>query len=182
MGMPHLRILALMLLTGCLTSTAEAPRAQAAPEKTQPGPLKPPELSLKRLDGQPPWHLSDERGHVVLLDVWATWCEPCRDSLPLYNELEAQFRARGLKVFAINVDEDSSQIAKFLSEVKVTVPVLIDPGALSAESELHVKLMPTAFLIDRAGKVREVHEGFSEDAKATYQSQIEALLAEGADQ
>ncbi len=165
----------MLLLGGCITGTAEAPRAGVAAQ----APVKPPELSLKHLGGtEPVWSLRDERGHVVLLDVWATWCEPCRDSLPVYNELEAQFKDRGLKVFAINVDEDGSQIAKFLSEVKVTVPVLIDPGAMNAERELHVKLMPTAFLIDRTGHIREVHEGFTEDAKAKYQSEIEALLAE----
>ena len=96
----------------------------------------------------------------------------------LKAKIVKQFKDRGLKVFAINVDEDSSQIAKFLSEVKVTVPVLLDPGAMNAEVQLHVKLMPTAFLIDRTGRVREVHEGFTEDAKAKYQSEIEALLAE----
>ena len=62
----------------------------------------------------------------------------------------------------------------------MALPVLIDPGALRSESQLHVKLMPTAYLIDRRGRVREVHEGFSEDAKGQYQSQIEALLTEPA--
>ena len=169
--------LMMLLLSGCITATAEKERTAFVAQT--PAPAQPPELSLNYLGGAlPSWSLRNERGHVVLLDVWATWCEPCRDSLPVYNELEAQFKDRGLKVFAINVDEDSSQIAKFLSEVKVTVPVLIDPGAMSAERELHVKLMPTAFLIDRAGRVREVHEGFTEDAKAKYQNAIEALLAE----
>ncbi len=142
-------------------------------------PRTPLELTLARHGGpSSPWHASDDRGRVVLLDVWATWCEPCRDALPVYDELRTEFAARGLSVYAINVDEDGSQIDKFLSETHVQVPVLVDPGAQVVEPVLRVKLMPTAYLVDRRGVVREVHEGFSDDARRTYRKAIEALLAE----
>lgn len=178
-----MRALPLLLLTGCasldFSGTSSAARTQLAPQ-SQPPPTgsAPANLSLKRLSGDAAWSLSQDRGSVVLLDVWATWCEPCREALPLYEALSKEFGERGLKVYAVSVDEDPSQIAKFLNEIKITVPVLVDPGALNSETVLHVKLMPTAFLIDRKGVIREVHEGFSDDARAKYQTQIEALLAE----
>ena len=137
-------------------------------------------LALKTYPQQTDWSIEKERGSVVLLDVWATWCEPCRDSLPLYHDLQKEYAARGLKVYAMNVDADSTQIPKFLEETKVQIPVLLDPNAALAESKLKVRMMPTAFLIDRKGVVRYVHEGFAEEFLQKYMSEIEALLKEPA--
>ncbi len=136
------------------------------------------ELALRRHPGGELWKLSAHRGHVVLLDVWATWCEPCRDALPLYQDLALEFAPRGLEVFTINVDADARLIAPFLEEAKVTLPVLLDPEARLAESRLKVKLMPTAFLVDKKGNVRFVHEGFDEGQLSTWLSELETLVAE----
>jgi thiol-disulfide isomerase/thioredoxin len=114
----------------------------------------------------------------VLLDVWATWCAPCRDALPMYQDLAKHYEARGLKVYALNVDEDSRAIPPFLQETKVSLPILIDANAEVADKVLRVRSMPTTVLIDRKGLVRYVHEGFAEELLAKYQSEIEELLAE----
>lgn len=135
------------------------------------------DFTLPRLGGQP-YALSQDRGKVVLLDVWATWCEPCRDAMPLYQDLKKEYGAKGLEVYAINVDTDVRMITDFLTETKVDLPVLLDPGAAFAESKLKVKVMPTAFLIDRKGVLRVTHEGFDESLLATWVKDIEALLAE----
>lgn len=137
-------------------------------------------LTLPRHGSTESWALSSYRGRVVLLDVWATWCEPCRDALPLYQDLRNEFAARGLEVFTINIDADSKTVAPFLAETKVDLPVLLDPEAHVSESALKVKLMPTAFLIDKRGVIRHVHEGFDEGQLSTWLSEIEALLAEPA--
>lgn len=162
----------MLMLSDCATL------GTTAPNSGPPDASVPVSLSLTRRSGHRPWSLSDERGNVVLLDVWATWCEPCRDALPMYGELEAQFGHRGLRVYAINVDEDAAHLSKFLAQLNVSVPVLLDPGALNTERALKVRLMPTSYLIDRHGLVRQVHEGVSEDAKTQYQHEIEALLSE----
>lgn len=117
---------------------------------------------------------------MVLLDVWASWCEPCRDSLPLYQDFAKEYGARGLKVYAVNVDADPREIEKFLQETHVTLPVLVDPEARVSEAQLKVKMMPTTFLIDRRGVVRHVHEGFAEEFMSKYMADIEGLLAEPA--
>lgn len=135
-------------------------------------------LALKHFPSNAVWRLDEERGHVVLLDVWASWCDPCRDSLPLYDDLQREFAARGLKVYAINVDADSKVIAGFMSDLKVTLPVLLDPEAATVESTLKVKMMPTSFLIDKAGVIRHTHEGFDESLLSTYLEEINALLNE----
>lgn len=165
----------LLLLTGCVTTEPAPPLTGAVSGEGRPG-LQTMVLT-KQVDNQP-WKIADERGNVVLLDVWATWCEPCEESLPMYHDLLKQFGPRGLKVYGINVDADSKLAKPFLEKLKLDVPILLDPGAAVAESALQVKVMPTAFIVDKKGNLRHVHEGFAEDFLQKYVSEIEALLAE----
>lgn len=161
-------------LTGSTPSgggTAPAPEARAG------APLV---LQVKRYPSGEPYDLASDRGSVVLLDVWATWCEPCRDALPFYENLAREYAGRGLKVYALSVDEDPRAIAPFLEETKVGLPILLDENAQVAERTLKVKGMPTTFYIDRRGVVRHFEEGFAEEFLTRYQSHIEALLNEPA--
>lgn len=165
----------LLLLAGC-------PKSEPAPPLTGPvkGEGRPGMATMvltKQVDHQP-WKLADDLGSVVLLDVWATWCEPCEESLPVYHDLLKQFGGQGLKVYGINVDADPKLAAPFLKERKLDVPVLLDPGAAIVESALQVKVMPTAFIVDKKGNLRHVHEGFAEEFLQKYVTEIEALLAE----
>ena len=172
-----MRLFALILVlcvTGCLRSDP-APPLTGTVEAARPG-LQ--QMVLKRQSTGKDWKLSQELGSVVLLDVWATWCEPCADSMPMYNDLLKQYGAQGLKVYGINVDADSKGVEPFLKELKVEIPVLLDPGASISEGALQVKVMPTAFLIDRKGNLRHVHEGFAEEFLQKYITEIEALLVE----
>ncbi|WP_224368745.1 TlpA family protein disulfide reductase [Hyalangium versicolor] len=137
-------------------------------------------FQVKRYPDGSPYTVASDRGSVVLLDVWATWCEPCRDALPLYESLAKEYGSRGLKVYALNVDEDSRAIPAFLQEVKVALPILVDENAQVAEKTLGVKMMPTTFIVDRKGVVRFTHEGFAEEFLQKYQTEIEQLLAERA--
>jgi thiol-disulfide isomerase/thioredoxin len=139
------------------------------------------DFTLDAYPDKKPFKLSSERGKVVLLDVWATWCGPCRDSLPLYGDLLKEYGPRGFQVYAINVDADAAQIPKFLTETKLKLPILLDPDAHYSEGTLKVKVMPTAIFIDKKGRVRSVHEGFADDALAKYVTEIEDLLKEPAE-
>lgn len=121
---------------------------------------------------------SSDRGNVVLIDIWATWCEPCRDALPLWQDVQKEYAARGLKVYALTVDEDPNQVQKFVSETGLTIPVLWDPQQTVVGPVLPVNVMPTTFLVDRQGRIRFVHEGFAADQLTRYQADIEALLDE----
>jgi thiol-disulfide isomerase/thioredoxin len=178
-------LLTAALLLACAGRSAQAPqptpRAAEPVEAAPKGEGTPLEMEVKRFPGGELWKLSGDRGSVVLLDVWATWCEPCRDTLPIYSELARQYGTRGLKVYALSVDEDVRAIAPFLKENRVEVPVLLDSNAAVAEGALGVKVMPTSYLIDRRGVVREVHEGAFGDTGSLldqYREEIEALLKE----
>jgi thiol-disulfide isomerase/thioredoxin len=170
----------LLSLVGC-SQNSTLP-SLVADERSAQGPSESVPLSfqVKRFPGGEPYSVASDRGSVVLLDVWATWCEPCKDALPLYQNLAQEYGAKGLKVYALNVDEDPRGIQAFLDETKVSLPVLLDANAAVAEKTLYVKLMPTAFLLDRKGVVRFIHEGFAEEFLQKYQTEIELLLAERA--
>lgn len=175
--------LVLLTLAGCsqnskLPSLVEGERGTAQGALSESKPLT---FQVKRYPGGEPYSIESDRGSVVLLDVWATWCEPCKDALPLYEQLGKEYGSRGLKVYALNVDEDTRGIQAFLDEAKVSLPVLLDANAVVAEKTLQVKLMPTSYLLDRRGVVRFIHEGFAEEFLQKYQTEIEQLLAERAE-
>jgi len=174
--MRTLGLAVLVLLTGCLKSDPAPPLTGPVGGEERPGLQT---MVLKTLDGKE-WRLSQDKGQVVLLDVWATWCEPCADSLPMYHDLLKEFGPRGFKLYGINVDADSKVVTPFLKELKVEIPVLVDPGAATVEGALKVSVMPTAYLIDRQGKLRHVHDGFAEEFLPRYMKEIEELLAEKA--
>jgi thiol-disulfide isomerase/thioredoxin len=166
-------------LTGGESAPMGSPQSGASPEDAAAA-SRPLAFQVKHYPGGEAYDIASDRGSVVLLDVWATWCEPCRDALPTYEALSQEYGKRGLKVYALNVDEDPRAIPPFVQETKVAVPILLDANAQVAERMLKVRLMPTTFLIDRAGVVRHVHEGFAEEFLQQYQSEIEALLSEPA--
>lgn len=167
-----LGVLWLLALVGCARHPTLRPPVVAEP--------KPLSFQVKRYLEEGAYSVASDRGSVVLLDVWATWCEPCRDALPLYEQLAREYGPRGLKVYALNVDEDARAIPGFLAETKVSVPVLVDEDAQVAERILGVRVMPTTYIVDRQGVVRFVHEGFSGGLRQRYQAEIEQLLAEPA--
>ncbi len=117
-------------------------------------------------------------GEVALVDVWATWSDPCRDSLPLDQALLQEYGARGLRVYAVDVDRDVRLVDPFLEAAGVSIPVLLDRDAKVADGILHVQQMPTLFLLDRKGVVRYIHEGFNEGLRTALRSEIDELLAE----
>lgn len=161
---------ALFLAAGCA-----APRTLPSSSNALARPL---EFSLPTFADGSKHSITGDRGQVVVLDIWATWCEPCRDALPTWEQLANQYGARGLRVYAISVDQDPNQVRQFLDETKISLPVLMDTDAEVAESILKVKAMPTTFFLDRRGTVRFVHEGFAEDHLQQYQSELEELLNE----
>ena len=136
-----------------------------------------PDLGAAGLEGKLPDKL---KGQVVLLDFWASWCAPCKESFPVMEKLHQEHSGKGLVVVAVSVDEKAADMEKFLKKNPVTFCVVRD-----AKHELvkatDVSTMPTSFLIDRAGKVRFTHSGFLGKATAKqYQDEVAQLLKEKA--
>ena len=119
-----------------------------------------------------------QRGHVRIVDFWATWCEPCKEALPALDALARDLAPRGLAVYAVSIDADRAQLARFLAERPIAVTVLWDEGAVRV-SGFHVKYMPITLLVDRAGVIRHVHQGWEPAQAELQRRQVEALLAEG---
>jgi len=112
----------------------------------------------------------------VLVDFWASWCEPCKASFPVMEQLYKTYAGRGFTIIAINVDEERADMEAFLKKNPASFIILRDARQKLVES-LGVGTMPTSFLLDADGKVRFIHSGFRGEAtKKKYIEEIEALL------
>jgi cytochrome c biogenesis protein CcmG, thiol:disulfide interchange protein DsbE len=120
--------------------------------------------------------LSDFKGRVVMLDFWATWCPPCRFSIPALKDLHQEFSGRGFLVLGVSVDEDISQVAPFVQEREIPYPILL-AGQTNVQQQYHVTGIPAFFLIDKKGQVAQRWTGFSPRAPEEWRAAIQELLA-----
>ena len=130
-----------------------------------------PAFTLPGLQGEVT--LGSLRGKAVLVDFWASWCGPCRQSFPWMNGLQKRYGDKGLAIVAVNLDKDRELASHFLAEVPAAFTVAFDPAGKTAES-YRVKALPTTFLVSPDGKLLLTHTGF--DAK--HASEFEAQIAE----
>lgn len=103
--------------------------------------------------------LDSLRGQVVYLDFWASWCGPCRESLPLYEQMRRELPDDGVRIVAINLDENLADAERFLERHPVSYTVLLDPAGASA-GQWRIKAMPSSFLLDAEGNVIRSWAGF----------------------
>lgn len=136
------------------------------------------DFTLKTIDGKDFSFLS-QKGKVIVLDFWASWCAPCREEFPFLVELANQNKDNTFSIVAVNIDKKSANAKSFIQKLKVDVPFFVP---LDPESKLPalygVENMPTTFIIDKKGVVRYIHRGFLESYKEEYKKQIAELLAE----
>jgi len=118
-----------------------------------------PDFSLKSFNGQE-ITLSQLRGKVVLLDFWATWCGPCRESIPHLIQLYKNYRESGFEVIGMNIDKgDGEAVRRFVMSMDIPYPVVTTPE--DVVRNYRVTGIPATFLIDKEGKIREKVVGFS---------------------
>lgn len=135
-----------------------------------------PDFTLKSLKGEN-LRLSEFRGQVVLLNFWASWCGPCRQEMPLLDDIQKKYSPLGFTVLGINVDLKPEKAFQYLKDTPVDFPVLFDPE--SKVSELYsVTAMPSTALIDKDGKVRFIHAGYKSGDEEIYRNKIKDLLRE----
>ena len=121
--------------------------------------------------------LSEQRGEVIMLNFWASWCGPCREEMPLLSDLHARYEPVGFQVWGVNVDANREDAQAMLNKIPVEFPVLFD--AESDVSKLFgVEAMPTSVFIDRDGNVRYVHKGYRSGDEAEYKKIIKELIRE----
>lgn len=134
-----------------------------------------PELTALDFEGELP-DLS--AASVVIVDFWASWCGPCKQSFPVYEELQRTYADRGVVIIAVNVDRNRRDMEKFLARHAVSFAVVRD-AAQKLVSRVAPPAMPTAFVLDRRRAVRFVHLGFhGEKSRLEYVTEINALLSE----
>lgn len=121
--------------------------------------------------------LADLRGDVVMINFWATWCGPCRQEMPLLDDLYSRYQRVGFSLLGVNIDDDSRRAMQMVEELGVNFPVLFDQK--KEVSRLYqVEAMPVTVIVDRTGTVRHVHHGYKPGYEEQYLSQIRALLRE----
>lgn len=173
-SMPALRprqwnmVLVAVLVAGSLfiAATRVQPQADDRPPAAQavvladPAPLPDhpaPDLALPQIDGTLRT-LRDLRGQVVLINVWATWCPPCRAEMPAIQQAYAVYHERGFIVLAVNQREDAATITPFLEQHGLTFPILLDADG-QASATYQASALPSSFFIDRRGVIRAVYHG-----------------------
>jgi methionine-S-sulfoxide reductase len=135
-----------------------------------------PDVTLTGTDGTAV-KISDLKGHVVVLDFWATWCPACVQSLPQLNQLWEDTRSQGVKVFAVNVGQAKDDITKFVTSNRFTFPVLMDSDGAAAQA-YGAEAIPQTVVIGKDGKVRKVFVGIGQENERAIRAAVEAALSE----
>ena len=141
-----------------------AARKKAAAQDSRadgPSPIKigapAPRLVLKDLEGRTV-NLEDLKGKVVIVDFWATWCEPCQIMIPWLEEFHNRYASSGLEIVGVSMDDDVKDVRPFADKAKMNYPIVLGNDAV-ADSWGGVFGLPTSFMIDRQGKIRATHQG-----------------------
>jgi peroxiredoxin len=163
----------LLAATAASLLPAAWPGAHAASVKT--GQIAP-DFTLPR-EGGGNLKLSEQRGQVVLVNFWATWCGPCLIELPHLNRLHDRWRGAGVLLLGIAVDNDPRAAAAMARRLDLRFPTLFD-SAKTVSRTWDLDAMPSTVLLDRDGRVRHVHLGYREGLEKTYEAQLRELVKE----
>ncbi|MGB5102176.1 MAG: TlpA disulfide reductase family protein [Steroidobacteraceae bacterium] len=157
-------------LPGLILGTLLAATSVASP------PQPAPDFALPAREGAAV-RLSELKGQVVMINFWATWCGPCRQEMPLLQQLQSKYEPLGFTLLGVNVENDSAAAQAWLKGMPVTFPILFDRENEVAE-RFGVQGMPSTVFVDRAGNVRHVHRGYKPGDEAKYADVIRSLVKE----
>jgi thiol-disulfide isomerase/thioredoxin len=146
-----------VVAAGMLLATSGRPSRAQPGHEALPWLGPTPGLRLPDLDGRT-WDLAAHRGQVVLLNFWASWCEPCRAEMPSLEHLARRHEADGLAVVAVNFKERAAQVKHFLAQVPLALPMLLDADGAAARA-WQARILPSTVLIDRRGRARRLVRG-----------------------
>jgi thiol-disulfide isomerase/thioredoxin len=116
-----------------------------------------------------------QNGKIMIVDFWATWCEPCKKSFPKLQELYLKYKASGLEIVALSEDDDKGGIVDFAKTYGAKFPVGWD-GDKSIAKKYQPKSMPSTFIVDRKGVIRFVHTGYHDGEEVEIEKEIKSLM------
>jgi thiol-disulfide isomerase/thioredoxin len=158
---------ALLALAGCATAGGAGEGGGGGNQVGAPVP----EIHVESLGGKD-LGIGDYRGKVVLLDVWASWCGPCKQELPMLDDMAKRLRADGVEVVAVSVDQERANLVKFLkARPRWALTIAHDPKGAIAD-RLAPEKMPTSYIIDREGIIRYVNSGFEPSDAAVIERRL----------
>ena len=161
---------------GVLVLLATACRVASAEPELQPwtGANPAPAIELKTLDGRP-FQLEELRGKVVLVNFWATWCEPCVEEMPSIQKLRARLASASFEVVAINYQEGEARIRGFLRKMPLAFPIVRDTDGDVARA-WQARIFPSSYLVDAEGRIRYVLKGATDWSAPETVKKVESLL------
>jgi len=123
--------------------------------------------------------LSQFKGQVVMINFWASWCKPCRDEMPLLEDIYKKYKPMGFTMLAVNVEPDTKAADAWLGKLAKPVSFPIAYDVDSKVSKLYkVETMPSTVIVDRKGNVRALHRGYKAGDENFYLTQIRTMLKE----
>ncbi|AKV03679.1 thioredoxin family protein [Labilithrix luteola] len=179
-----MRWLARAALLGIAACASAAPTMSPRDERSSHALLGKPAPSLEgdafvRMgagdSGKTKLSLARWKGKVVLVDFWATWCEPCKKSFPKLEALRVKWNASGVEVVGVSEDDDPSSIREFAATHGANFPIMWDKGK-SIAGRWRPPNMPTTFVVDKKGVVRFLHLGYHEVEETEIDNEVKSLL------
>lgn len=180
----YLFLVLIFCLAGCSSENSSKSNATKPAEQLDPrsAPLyqaqkkaKAQDFSVELISGEP-FQLSNHKGEVVLLNIWATWCAPCVEEIPHFVDLYSNYKNKGLEILGVSVDKQGPGVVKpFIEKHKVNYPVVIDDGSIMDKYGPTMGI-PTTYVIDKEGNLRYFAVGAL--TKKELEPRIQKLLAE----
>jgi len=174
-GLGFLPLVVLLTAAGAGCAASSLTTAPGAAAQGEGDPM--PDLEMADFWTGKPVRLSGLQGKVVLLDIWASWCVPCKDELPALDEMARRLRKEGVEIVAVSIDEDRAAAEAFLARKKKWSLTLTHDPAGIVPSALDPPKMPTSYLIDRAGILRGVSAGYEPGDAARIEARLRELAA-----
>lgn len=165
--MNYIQRLFAILLLSCLSLSIMAKDAEKKP-------IPAPDFRLPQVNG-PNFRLFEQRGRVLLINFWASWCSPCRQEIPELKVIQDQFGGKDFSVIGVSMDHDEQEALRFIGITKPNYPLLLDLKQ-QVVRQYNIETMPTTLIVDREGKIRDAFFGYEKGYEAEYKKQIRTLL------
>ena len=135
-----------------------------------------PDFTLKSTQGKN-LKLTEQRGQIIVINFWASWCGPCRKEMPILEKLHRKYTDLGVAVWGINVEQENQAGRNFLADLNLSFPIFFD-SSNQISANYQVEAMPTTVIVGRAGKVRYVFQGYRDGYEKKYAKAIKKLIRE----